>query len=43
MHYIFRGRIVLKNGEYVLEHPDMYTMAGYKSYVASVSADKGTV
>lgn len=29
MHYIFRGRIVLKNGEYVLEHPDMYTMAGY--------------
>ena len=29
MHYIFRGRIILKNGEYVLEHPDMYTMAGY--------------
>ena len=26
MHYVFRGRIAVKNGEYVLEHPDMYTM-----------------
>ena len=29
MHYVFRGRIAVKNGEYVLEHPDMYTMAAY--------------
>lgn len=29
MHYIFRGRIVVKNGEYALEHPDIYTMAAY--------------
>ncbi len=27
--YVFRGRIVVKNGEYALEHPDIYTMAAY--------------
>ncbi len=29
MHYVFRGRIAVKNGEYILEHPDIYTVAAY--------------
>ena len=29
MHYILRGRIVIKDNEYVLEHPEIYTMATY--------------
>lgn len=37
MHYIFRGRIVVKNGEYALEHPDIYTMAAYAEIKNSMS------
>lgn len=39
MHYIFRGRIVVKNGEYALEHPDIYTMAAYAEIKNSMSPE----
>lgn len=29
MHYVFRGRIAVKRDEYVIEQPDIYTIASY--------------
>lgn len=36
MHYVFRGHLALKQGIFVLEQPQMYTMAAYGQLMGSM-------
>ena len=36
MHYVFRGHLAFKKGVFVLEQPQMYTMAAYGQLMGSM-------